>query len=901
MRRKSFQIFIASTLIVSLFAVLVYAVVNISIDTEGEFDAGTHVATDYANGRLGAIAGSGVYDTVLFANQNDTEEVDMTDTQLVVHFDDASADLLAGSEDVEDISGNSRHGEDGGTVGYGAPGIFNESLDLTSDGMVDFDDIEMNSWGELTISVWVNRTFADTADRVVSKDRIGQTDNWILFFTDTNLKWLVRESSSWATAEFTVDNNGVDGEWHHIVATVNTTSDLIELWWDGVSQDTDAFTPATLDDSDNQQVVVGSDSTVSGPGQYFTGYIDDLVIWNRTLNPDEIAALYAAGSEVTRSYTSSVQDAGSSTDWQTLVWNQEICYGCDLPDFSQNETANYFNETIDMSNSVVVFHFDETSLNSNAGGTDFYDSSGNFYHANETNGVAFSGTSVFGGAITAANNKHLEIGYLNFNGETELSVFGWARTGNGAKGTLIGSSADGSDNNFQIYKSGGDYLETKIVSNGSTYTISNSSGSKHNDDVWHFYALVIDANNDFIKFYVDNELRGELSFAQSYINFVTVLPVRMGRTSDSSPTQSWIGEFDETAILARAITAEEVGIMYRRKTTGKNFTFSARTCDDDACDAEKFTEYDNVFSPVNISDLADNQYIQFQTAFGVSSEDDLDGPYLYSVNLTDSAVSGTPVNGTEWSCPNEDCRPAEENPGYVVLGDFDLYSPTNASSDTVRTPTLQWNSSAGGSEELVTYELLVATDEAFTEIVVNVSGIAETNSSQTEYNLTDDLPVDDVYYWKVRGDDLTSSSSWTSFWQFELLSFVSITLPTNTVEFGSMLLLQNKNTSLSGGYQPITISNDGNIPLNITINGTSFFENSGGVYNFSMEENETGAFSSALLEWTEMNSTAQNALTDLYHENGSNTANVVNLNLLVVVPSEEPSGDKNSTIEVSNT
>ncbi|MBT6761687.1 hypothetical protein HOA92_01485, partial [archaeon] len=63
----------------------------------------------------------------------------------------------------------------------------------------------------------------------------------------------------------------------------------------------------------------------------------------------------------------------------------------------------------------------------------------------------------------------------------------------------------------------------------------------------------------------------------------------------------------------------------------------------------------------------------------------------------------------------------------------------------------------------------------------------------------------------------------------------------------------------------------------------------------------TGAFSSALLEWTEMNSTAQNALTDLYHENGSNTANVVNLNLLVVVPSEEPSGDKNSTIEVSNT
>jgi len=50
-----------------------------------------------------------------------------------------------------------------------------------------------------------------------------------------------------------------------------------------------------------------------------------------------------------------------------------------------------------------------------------------------------------------------------------------------------------------------------------------------------------------------------------------------------------------------------------------------------------------------------------------------------------------------------------------------------------------------------------------------------------------------------------------------------------------------------------------------------------------------------------MNSTAQNALTDLYHENGSNTANVVNLNLLVVVPNEEPSGDKNSTIEVSNT
>jgi len=869
---------------------------QLTVVSEDNFVLGTFNLTEYSNETGGLIISNATYNSFL-PNQDESGAVNMSGNVLLAYMNDSSGEIL-------DHSGNQNNGTLGG-ASYSQPGYIGDSISFDGAGdVIDFGDIEMSAWTGITVSAWFKTSSSVANQRIFSKDQVGVNGNFLLRRGTSN-KWQFQalDSGTWRYAQWTTTSLH-DGEWHHAMGVINTVENKIYLYIDGVEKGSGTFNAATLSDAQNEELTVGADSDVASPDNEFVGNIDEVAIWNRSFSAAEVIDVYnfQAGkfgdSNGIGEYDSEIFDAGESKDWQSVVWEQEHCYNCPLQNFSATEVG-HFNGTVDMNNTIFLFHFDEDSFDAQSGGADFYDAGGNYYHSDAVgSGVTLSPTGGrFGGAINLSSATNaVDVGYLNFTNVSDLTMAIWFKI----------SDTSGIERIFSKDRGTGerDAFVSRFNGQNAEFYVSDSSISDWRanivgvsgvfDGEWHHRADVIDSVNDLISTYIDGELVDTAAYLADYIDDVDNQNITLGDDSDYGD-QGYDGLLDEAAMWSRAFDAAEIRALYNRGRV-QNVTLSVRSCDDDACSGETFTEFVGN-SPQNISSLADNQYIQFQAELDSSLSNET--PTLLSVNLSDEAIILTQAAGTAWSCPSG-CRPSSENPDYTAPDDFELYSPTNASSDIIRNITLQWNSSTNGSETM-NYQLQIATDEDFTAVVVNETGIAETNSSQTEYVVTDDLPVDDIYYWRVRGDDGTTVTSWAPFWQFELLSFVSITLPTNTVEFGSMLLLQNKNTSLSGGYQPITISNDGNIPLNITINGTSFFENSGGVYNFSMEENETGAFSSALLEWTEMNSTAQNALTDLYHENGSNTANVVNLNLLVVVPNEEPSGDKNSTIEVSNT
>ena len=80
-----------------------------------------------------------------------------------------------------------------------------------------------------------------------------------------------------------MDVTWTNTDWHHLVVTVDE-SNTVKLYRDGILRN--EITNAVLD--------IGSTAlNVYTLGQGFQGYLDDLRVYNSTLNPTEISQLYA--------------------------------------------------------------------------------------------------------------------------------------------------------------------------------------------------------------------------------------------------------------------------------------------------------------------------------------------------------------------------------------------------------------------------------------------------------------------------------------------------------------------------------------------------------------------------------------------------------------------------------
>jgi Zn-dependent metalloprotease len=123
-------------------------------------------------------------------------------------------------------------------------------------------------------------------------------------------------------------------------------------------------------------------------------------------------------------------------------------------------------------------------------------------------------------------------------------------------------------------------------------------------------------------------------------------------------------------------------------------------------------------------------------------------------------VSGVSVSGTHTTTMNLSVLDIPEA--------ITLVSPADGATDQSTLPTFAWQADAMAS----TYTLEVATDAAFTNIVVTETGIAGTS-----HTLTTALEGDVTYYWRVRGTGTCGVGSNSAVYSFTTLASSPIYLP----------------------------------------------------------------------------------------------------------------------------
>jgi hypothetical protein len=150
-----------------------------------------------------------------------------------------------------------------------------------------------------------------------------------------------------STSGYYLSNAANDGNWHQAGLTYNGTKicgyfdgDLIEC------SDTTLFSNYT-------GVVLG------GYGDYFNGTLDEIKIWNRSLNATEMTSEYNSGSEAhekyLRVYDSQVPMNVSATNWGSLNFHTLQLFGKWDANFTWAGVTNATGATNDSQNVMIVW------------------------------------------------------------------------------------------------------------------------------------------------------------------------------------------------------------------------------------------------------------------------------------------------------------------------------------------------------------------------------------------------------------------------------------------------------------------------------------------------------------------------------------------------------------------
>ena len=176
-----------------------------------------------------------------------------------------------------------------------APGI-----SLTGSNYQDVANSPSLQLSQFSVAAWfkTSSNFASDAFIVnkggVGSDSSGQNLNYGIWMTSSEKVKAGFETSSGADQYVTSLNSFNDGKWHYAVVTFGGSS--VILYVDGVQVGTKSTSGASPETSGTKPVRIGANSRVTPPGNFFTGEVDEVRVWNDDLTVQQIADAFAGTS-----------------------------------------------------------------------------------------------------------------------------------------------------------------------------------------------------------------------------------------------------------------------------------------------------------------------------------------------------------------------------------------------------------------------------------------------------------------------------------------------------------------------------------------------------------------------------------------------------------------------------
>jgi hypothetical protein len=233
-----------------------------------------------------------------------------------------------------------------------------------------------------------------------------------------------------------------------------------------------------------------------------------------------------------------------------------------------------------------------------------------------------------------------------------------------------------------------------------------------------------------------------------------------------------------------------------------------------------------------------------------------------------------------------------------------LEVPADESHITNRTHLFNWTESTDSDGDSIQYiwnltcynntgQGCSPVDNRLVENITNINYTPTTNLK----NFWDTL---EYYNWTVKAYDGYEFGDVSDMWRMYLDSLVAISTINDTTNFGTMSPGTTNDTTTNNPW-PISMQNDGNCFVNVSLEGTSLWTSDPSPtssYQFKMDllENNSFNWSESITTWTNVPTGSLIAVNALNH---SDTNDSAELDIKVAPPSFEPYGTKSSTITLT--
>ena len=226
---------------------------------------------------------------------------------------------------ANDESGNGNNGNVSGSASLSQDrfGIGNKAYSF--DGVDDHISVNRTYQAAFSLSVWFKALNAPQYNPLVDAFNA----NWEVQLKNNSPNY-ISFSSSGTYQQFTSAQTTTTNNWYHLVCTYS--SNTLKFYLNDSL--TDQFTVNPLPNSNG---VYFFGASLTGDDQFFYGMLDDIGLWNRALNNQEISALYSACLDSLQSQPQNFT-AYSGTGWAnfkskstdtsaTYQWQQNIGSG----------------------------------------------------------------------------------------------------------------------------------------------------------------------------------------------------------------------------------------------------------------------------------------------------------------------------------------------------------------------------------------------------------------------------------------------------------------------------------------------------------------------------------------------------------------------------------------------
>jgi surface protein len=163
----------------------------------------------------------------------------------------------------------------------------NGSYEFNGTGYINFGDVLDINNNDFALEAWF-KTNSSANMRIISKmENAAAEGEYYLGTSNGNIS--VKFMNTGVVDAYVTDSaNTSDGQWHHVIASFRQSGDII-LYVDGVQKDTTTMPGGQTETSG--PLLIGA-AYEFGYGDFFTGSIDEAKMYNASLNPEQVLAIY---------------------------------------------------------------------------------------------------------------------------------------------------------------------------------------------------------------------------------------------------------------------------------------------------------------------------------------------------------------------------------------------------------------------------------------------------------------------------------------------------------------------------------------------------------------------------------------------------------------------------------